>query len=143
MSFRVEKESCGTTRYYNRNNELHREDGPAVEWVNPWFLAGILANYPKDIIHGKEWWFNGMKHRTDGPALELINGNKIWFLFGKRHRLDGPACIIVSDLTKFKPNNDSSIEEYLSIEYWVDDIKYTEEQYPQAVLKYKLKQLVG
>jgi hypothetical protein len=43
------------------------------------------------------------------------------------HRLGGPA-IIRSNGTQF---------------YYVDGIEYTKEQYPQAVVEYKLKQLVG
>jgi hypothetical protein len=43
------------------------------------------------------------------------------------HRIDGPAYI---DPDGYR-------------EYWVDDIQYTEEQYPKAIIEYKLKQLVG
>ncbi|MFZ6673696.1 hypothetical protein [Undibacterium sp. Xuan67W] len=34
------------------NDELHREDGPAIEYSDG----------------GKEWWINGERHRDDGPA---------------------------------------------------------------------------
>ena len=57
------------------NGELHREDGPAIEWPNG----------------GKWWYLNGKRHREDGPALEDANGNKEWYLNGKLHREDGPA----------------------------------------------------
>lgn len=50
------------------NNELHREDGPAIEWVNG----------------DKAWYLNGEHHRGDGlPAIEYANGDKRWFLNGK------------------------------------------------------------
>jgi hypothetical protein len=61
--------------YKNELGQLHRTDGPAVEWNN-----------------GDKWWYiNGKYHRTDGPAIENDNGNKYWFIKGKFHREDGPA----------------------------------------------------
>ena len=62
--------------YYNKKEEIHREDGlPAVEYNNG----------------DRTWYINGRKHRTDGPAVEWINGYKSWYINGKRHREDGPA----------------------------------------------------
>ena len=49
----------GTRRYYNSAGELHREDGPAIEWYN-----GAC-----------EWFQNNQLHRTDGPAIEYTNGH--------------------------------------------------------------------
>jgi hypothetical protein len=57
------------------NGKLHREDGPAVEYVNG----------------DKYWYLNGKLHREDGPAIERANGYKAWCLNGKLHREDGPA----------------------------------------------------
>jgi hypothetical protein len=65
----------GTKRWYNEQGELHREDGPAIEYAN-----GI-----------KKWYLNGLLHREDGPAIEYVTGNKEWYLNGERHREDGPA----------------------------------------------------
>ena len=56
----------GTVRYYNENNQLHREVGPAVEYANG----------------DKLWYVNGYLHRSDGPAVEWTNGNKFYCLFG-------------------------------------------------------------
>ena len=53
-------------RFWYLNDELHREDGPAVELNNG----------------NKEWWLNGERHREDGPACEWNTGNKYWFLNG-------------------------------------------------------------
>ena len=61
--------------YKNSKGELHREDGPAVEWSNG----------------DKYWYLNDHLHRTDGPAVERTNGYKAWYLNGQRHRTDGPA----------------------------------------------------
>jgi hypothetical protein len=50
-----------------RNGELHREDGPAIEFTN-----------------GAKWWFrNGNLHREDGPAIENEDGSKRWYYDGK------------------------------------------------------------
>jgi hypothetical protein len=56
---------------------LHREDGPAIEW-----LSG-----------DKTWYYKGEIHRSDGPAIEYINGEKQWWLNSLRHRDDGPAVV--------------------------------------------------
>ena len=64
------------TKYWYLNDELHRENGPAIEWANG----------------SKEWWVNGKHHREDGPAIEWANGTKFWYSNGKRHREDGPAA---------------------------------------------------
>jgi hypothetical protein len=48
------------------NGELHRGDGPAVEWYNG----------------DKEWWLNDERHRLDGPAVEGPSGYKEWWIDG-------------------------------------------------------------
>jgi hypothetical protein len=47
---------------------LHREDGPAVEWP-----SGL-----------KIWFQNGKKHRTNGPALKRGNGEVQYWINGER-----------------------------------------------------------
>ena len=71
---RKEIDNDGTVRYY-LNGELHRIDGPAIEWANG----------------DKYWYINGQHHRLDGPAIEWADGSKTWWINGKRHRIDGPA----------------------------------------------------
>ena len=41
------------TKLWCLNGNLHREDGPAIEWGNG----------------DKSWWLNGEKHREDGPSV--------------------------------------------------------------------------
>jgi hypothetical protein len=65
----------GTRFWYNSKGDLHRTDGPAVEWP-----GGDC-----------EWWLNGQRHRVDGPACEYADGDCEWWLNGQRHRVDGPA----------------------------------------------------
>jgi len=73
----IHVDEAGDKFYYSDREmyTLHREDGPAVEWVNG----------------AKEWWVDDKRHRKDGPAVEHTNGGKSWYINGKRHREDGPA----------------------------------------------------
>jgi len=63
------------------NGELHRFEGPAIEWTDG----------------HKEWWLNGKPHRTDGPAIEWADGDKEWRFEGKLHRTNGPAVEYVDN----------------------------------------------
>ena len=55
------------TKFWYLNDNLHREDGPAIEYAN-----------------GSNFWFlDGKRHREDGPAVEFTNGDKYWYLNGK------------------------------------------------------------
>jgi len=74
IEYKVEAHSDGD-RYWYLNDELHREDGPAIECANGY----------------KAWYLNGVRHREDGPAIECTSGYKAWCLNGKLHREDGPA----------------------------------------------------
>jgi hypothetical protein len=51
-----------------KNGKLHREDGPAIQYIN-----GAQA-----------WFINGKRHRIDGPALICYqSGTKEWWLNNK------------------------------------------------------------
>ena len=52
------------TKYWFLNDELHREDGPAIERADG----------------SKYWYLNDKCHREDGPAVEYADGNKAWYL---------------------------------------------------------------
>ena len=76
LKYRVEVSPItGTRMYYNSAGQLHREDGPAIEYANS----------------NKEWWQNDQRHRTDGPAMTHTDGFSAWFQNGLRHRTVGPA----------------------------------------------------
>ena len=66
----------GTKEHYNSKGQLHRTDGPAIEWMNGY----------------KAWLQNGKFHRINGPAIEWPDGTKFWYQNGKLHCLDGPAA---------------------------------------------------
>ncbi len=63
--------------YHNDKEQLHRLDGPAIEYKNG----------------TKKWIINGKFHRVDGPAIEWSTGSKEWWINGRLHREDGPAII--------------------------------------------------
>ena len=65
-------DSDGNVSYYNKANQLHRLDGPAVEYADG----------------TKYWYMEGKKHRLDGPALERANGYKEWYIDGKYYRTE-------------------------------------------------------
>lgn len=64
----------GIKIWRNTAGQIHRENGPAVEYA-----SGT-----------KEWFRNGQFHCEDGPAIEW-RGSKFWYKNGERHREDGPA----------------------------------------------------
>ena len=59
-------------KYCYLNGNLHRTDGPALEFING----------------HKAWYLNGKPHRTDGPAIEWPNGDKEWYLNGKEVQME-------------------------------------------------------
>jgi hypothetical protein len=88
----------GIRIWRNPVGQLHRTDGPAIEWANgskEWYVNGKIHRDDgptRELANGhKEWWANGQLHRTDGPAIEGYDGDKEWYVDGKLHRIDGPA----------------------------------------------------
>jgi hypothetical protein len=79
----------GGTKFWYLNGKLHREDGPAVEYING----------------SKYWYLNGQRHRVDGPAVEWPNGSKSWWLNSHRHREDGPAYEDINGYKEWRLNN--------------------------------------
>ena len=58
----IKIDKLGTARYYC-NGQLHREDGPAIEYTNG----------------SNSWYFHGLLHREDGPAVINADGTMIWY----------------------------------------------------------------
>jgi len=86
----------GTKRWY-LNGNLHRENGPAIEYADG----------------TKCWYLNGKRHREDinpetgltCPAIEFANGGKWWYLNDKLHREDGPAVEVANGETRYYIND--------------------------------------
>ena len=56
------------SQVYYQNGNLHREDGPAVEYSD-----GYVG-----------YWINGKLHRIDGPAVIHSNGHIGYWINGER-----------------------------------------------------------
>ena len=66
LKYRVVVNKYGDKLYYNNANQLHRTDGPAIEWSDS----------------TKSWYQYDIRHRTDGPAIEYPDGDKAWYING-------------------------------------------------------------
>jgi hypothetical protein len=99
-------------RRWKLSGELHREDGPAIQWSNGY----------------GHWYLNGHRHRADGPAIEWTAdsyqieapkhkklGNKFWYFHGGFHRTDGPAIEWDDGRREWYLNN-----VFLKLEDWLD-----------------------
>jgi hypothetical protein len=75
QTYKVTVDCNKTIRWHNDKDQLHRLDGPAIEYADG----------------DKEWYVDGKHHRLEGPAVEYADGDKAWYVDGKLHRLDGPA----------------------------------------------------
>jgi len=60
-------EHSDNNKFYYLNDKLHRENGPAMEFVNS----------------TKYWYKNGKQHRDNGPAVEYPSGNKDYWYDGE------------------------------------------------------------
>jgi antitoxin component YwqK of YwqJK toxin-antitoxin module len=77
LGFWCPNEKCGSIdgivenfngiKFWYKNGELHRDDGPTIE-------------YPSGR---KAWYKNGQLHRENGPAIECSDGRKYWYKNGK------------------------------------------------------------
>jgi hypothetical protein len=101
---RCEIDGEGTKRWINEKDELHREDGPAID------------NYRGS----KEWFKEGKRHRLDGAAIVHVNGSEMWFKEGKRHRLDGPAVELYFNSSWF------------SKQWFIEGKQYSEEEFKKV-----------
>jgi hypothetical protein len=92
----------GTKEWWS-NDKRHREDGPAIEYVNG----------------SKFWYLNDKRHREDGPAVEFADGDKYWYLNDKLHREDGPAIECASGSKEWYLNGKklSFIPKYVLLNY--------------------------
>jgi len=65
---RTETNNFGDKFWYNNQDQLHRDDGPAIESSNG----------------TKAWYQHGQCHREDGPAIEFSDGDKEWWIKGEQ-----------------------------------------------------------
>ena len=60
--------NVGDVVYYDEKTQLHRLNGPAIEWADG---------------KRKAWYVNGQLHRLDGPAVDFGDDYKAWYVKGK------------------------------------------------------------
>ena len=100
-----------------QNDQLHNENGPAMEVIGidgktmeaHYYRNGLFhrdgGQPAREYFYGSndgkpteaEYWKNGELHREDGPAIERFNGAKEWYQNGKLHRENGPAVELNND----------------------------------------------
>lgn len=59
----------GTKKWFDKQGQYHRTDGPAVERPDGF----------------KSWYLHGNRHREDGPAIEYEDGDKSWYIDSIRY----------------------------------------------------------
>jgi phage terminase Nu1 subunit (DNA packaging protein) len=64
-TYTVTIDKSGTKRWYI-DDELHRENGPAIEYADG----------------DRFWYIDGKLHREDGPAIERAGGYEAWYING-------------------------------------------------------------
>lgn len=119
--------------------EIHREDGPAIEWKKG----------------RKDWYIHGVRHRDDGPAIIHADGTLVWYQHGFKHREDGPAVQMRADdyncaetLWYYEdrqhredgPAVERFSEGKLHREWWINDVEMTEEEFNHWLKKKQLNE---
>jgi hypothetical protein len=67
QTYTVTVDEFGTTFWFNSQGQLHRENGPAIEYADG----------------SRVWCQNGKVHRVDGPAIEYGDGSVEYWISGK------------------------------------------------------------
>ena len=96
ITYKVNVNENGNISWYNEEEQLHCEHGPAIEYANG----------------DKAWYLNGKRHREGGPAAEYLDGTKFWYRNGQRHREDGPAIEFADGEKWWYLNGVQMTEEY-------------------------------
>lgn len=92
------------TKEWRLNGQVHRTDGPAIEYANGdkiWYRKTLLHREHGPAIENangsKQWWINGELHRDDGPAVEWADGRKEWWLNGNRLNQSQMSPLVYQD----------------------------------------------
>jgi hypothetical protein len=116
------------TKFHYVNDQLHRRDGPAIEYADGtkiWYYLGVIhrrGGPAIEYVNGdKEWYVNGKPHRLDGPAITM-EISKEWWIDGKLHRTDGPAIEYSNEMCswyyqgdKINCNSQYEFEQWLNL----------------------------
>ena len=108
----------GTKEWY-KDDKLHREDGPAIEFPNG----------------DKFWYINGKQHREDGPAIIHTYGRKEYWYNGKLHREDGPAVIEPDGTEEYWLNGIQYSKEEFLVKTTMEGFKQLKNEIPKIKTK--------
>ena len=127
IMIKQETDEDGNVRYY-KNGLLHREDGPAIEYVSGY----------------KSWFFDGKLHREDGPAVTYISGSSFWYINGQFHRVDGPAVELINGYKEYWINDEELTKDQFNNPENINDIlkEFDELQEKLKSLTLKLNKLI-
>lgn len=117
---RIERYPTGVVAYFNDDNDIHREDGPAI----------IERNGTE------KWCQHGRLHRENEPAVVYPNGGKEWWYEGQLHRVDGPAVIEYLQWGDFRIKWYHHGKQSRSYIHWLYDSDKTKEEIVFLKLKY-------
>lgn len=119
-------------RYHYVNDEIHCDDGPAIETSSGaklWYNNNKLHNDNGPAIvnssGSKEWWFNDKLHNDNGPAIEYSSGTKEWWINGLRHREDGPAIESYHGSKEWWINDKYATQDIGNAKFLVSDGSYS------------------
>jgi len=114
------------TEWYNSDNQLDRDDGPAAEYASG----------------NKYWYKNGQQHRDDGPAVEYASGTKCWYRNNELHSDDGPAIEHYDGSKNWYKNDKRHREDGPAIEYhngneyyFLENVEYCKTEYYNKINK--------
>ena len=105
----------GTVVYIDDNDQIHREDGPAIAWIDGF----------------QSWYKHGKLHRENGPAIIYPNEHKCWFYNGMKI-IDNNMVVCFFDENKYLKR----IQEFI-IDNRPDLIKQIPNLFPELKEKYR------
>ena len=137
----------GTKEWRNEAGELHRENGPAIEYED-----GSKEYYQKGLLHREdgparveitdnvavsyaEYRIRGELHREDGPAIERDTGEKEYYRHGKLHREDGPAIERPDGTKEYYMNGEKTTAAELCKSLGISSIAQMESRSPETLEK--------
>jgi hypothetical protein len=123
-------DNCRKTVYTNDNDQIHRENGPAIIVEKSMNNESLTINYTGPTYIERElYYINNRLHREDGPATICyyaditsktpIITEKRYYVDNRLHREDGPAYTIynlagmVTDSRYYLNNEQCLTEEFL------------------------------
>ena len=98
-TYKVTIDKNRTERWYNDQDQLHCEHGPAVIYANG----------------DKSWYINGKYHNENGPAIEYTNGDKSWYINNIKYtESEWKVKLNLIELTQHDPIKELTLAEVIN-----------------------------